>query len=173
MVDENGSGETFSMTPIGSIHTPFSKASGTPVQGRMARATEGEVRLDPRYADGLSDLDGFSHIVLLFAFHASEGYKLTVTPYLDPEPRGLFATRAPRRPNPIGMTVVRLLSIDGCTLHVRGVDMFDGTPLLDIKPYVPLFDVPGEVKCGWLEPHMERLQASDEGPVADDRFHRS
>ena len=160
------------MTPIGTIHTPFTEVSGSPVQGAMARTAVGEVQVDPRYEAGLADLDGFSHVVLLFAFHVSEGYKLTVTPYLDPDPRGLFATRAPRRPNPIGMTVVRLLSIHGCTLQVLGVDMLDGTPLLDIKPYVPLFDAPEDVKCGWLDPHLEKLESSDKPPVADDRFHR-
>jgi tRNA-Thr(GGU) m(6)t(6)A37 methyltransferase TsaA len=114
------------------------------------------VELDPAYEEGLADLDGFSHVILLFGLHRSTGYQLTVTPRLDPAPRGLFATRSPRRPNPIGMTVVRLLAVEGCRLRVQGVDMLDGTPLLDIKPYVSRFDGPSGARAGWLEKVLDR-----------------
>ncbi len=157
------------MAPIGTIHTPFRQSSGTPIQGGLSRDAEGEIRLLPAYEPGLTDLKEFSHIIVLYAFHKSAGFKLMVTPFLDTQKRGLFATRAPRRPNPIGMTVVRLLEVDGYTLRVRGVDMLDGTPLLDIKPYVPLFDQRQETRVGWLEPHLKTLEHGPQ-PTADDRF---
>lgn len=155
---------------IGIIKTPFSQPVGMPVQGSLAKEVQGEVHLDPAYQEGLADLDGFSHVILLYAFHRSKGYSLTVTPYLDSKPRGLFATRAPRRPNPIGMTVVRLVEVTECLLRVEGVDMMDGTPLLDIKPHVPTFDCMEGGRVGWLEPHLHELV--DGGDLlADDRFH--
>ncbi len=156
---------------IGIIRTPFSEPSGAPVQGALAEDVAGEVLIDPAYLEGLADLEGFSHIILLYAFHRSAGHRLTVTPYLDSTPRGLFATRAPRRPSPIGMTVVRLVEVTGRRLRVSGVDMLDGTPLLDIKPHVPSFDCPGGERIGWLEPHREKL-AGGASPLADERFHR-
>jgi tRNA-Thr(GGU) m(6)t(6)A37 methyltransferase TsaA len=110
------------------------------------------VELLPEYEPGLKDLDGFSHIYLIYAFHqAPEGYALTVTPFLDKEPKGLFATRYPRRPNPLGLSVVRLVGRRGPVLHVEGIDVLDGTPLLDLKPYVPRFDAFPEAELGWLE----------------------
>jgi len=145
------------LVSIGVIHTPFSGPGDTP--RRIKREDEGTVELDPVHAAGLADLEGFSHLILLFSFHRSEGFDLTVTPRLDSARRGLFATRAPRRPNPIGLTVVRLLAVEGTTLRVRGVDMFDGTPLLDIKPYVPAIDQPEEeVSLGWLGPRLRALE---------------
>lgn len=160
-----------SLIPIGTIHTPFQEPEGTPIQGALAGDAEGEVRLFPAYQRGLADLEGFSHLVLLYAFHRSPGFELEVTPYLDDRPRGLFSTRAPRRPNPIGMTVVRLLGVDGPRLSIRGVDVLDGTPLLDIKPSVPAFDHRSCERCGWLEPHLEEISGGGDAPVADDRFH--
>jgi tRNA-Thr(GGU) m(6)t(6)A37 methyltransferase TsaA len=143
------------LVPIGVIRSPYREIG--PPQGAMADA-EGEVELEPRYEEGLADVAGFSHVILLFGLHRSRGYRLTVTPHMDPAPRGLFATRSPRRPNPIGMTVVRLLGVEGCRLRVRGVDMLDGTPLLDIKPYVPRFDGPSDARAGWLEAVLDRHQ---------------
>jgi tRNA-Thr(GGU) m(6)t(6)A37 methyltransferase TsaA len=106
----------------------------------------------PEYEAGLQDLDGFSHIILLYYFHhADPGFELSVTPFLDDEPKGLFATRYPCRPNPIGLSVVRLVRREGRVLHVEGIDVLDGTPLLDIKPYVPSFDAPPDATLGWLE----------------------
>jgi tRNA-Thr(GGU) m(6)t(6)A37 methyltransferase TsaA len=166
-----GEQELQPLVTIGVIHTPFSQPSGMPVQGAFADDVEGEVEIDPAYEEGLADLEGFSRIVLLYAFHRSSGYRLTVTPYLDPNPRGLFATRAPRRPNPIGMTVVRLVEVTGCRLRIRGVDMLDGTPLLDIKPHIPFFDCREGGEVGWLEPHLQELERRG-AALADARFHR-
>jgi len=137
--------------PIGIIHTPFSDPAAMPIQPSGARGTRGTVEIYPDYAGGLKDLDGFSHLILLYHFHLNSGFSLQVVPFLDTEKRGLFATRAPRRPNPIGLSVVRLAGVEGCTLHVENLDMLDGTPLLDIKPYVPLFDEQSDVRTGWLE----------------------
>jgi tRNA-Thr(GGU) m(6)t(6)A37 methyltransferase TsaA len=112
----------------------------------------GQVEVLPEYQAGLRDLAGFSHIILLYLFHQSDpGYDLAVTPFLDGEPKGLFATRYPRRPNPIGLSIVRLLRCEGRVLHVEGIDVLDGTPLLDIKPYVPPFDAHPGAAYGWLE----------------------
>ncbi len=138
------------MQPIGIIHTPFSEKRETPIQPTRSSA-KGMVEIFPEYVQGLQDLDGFSHIILLYVFHQSKGYSLLVTPFLDNQPRGLFATRYPARPNPIGLSVVHLLSVESARLEVDGIDVLDGTPLLDIKPYVPEFDIRQNVRAGWLE----------------------
>jgi tRNA (adenine37-N6)-methyltransferase len=138
----------FVMRPIGEIHTPFIDKRETPIQASRSTAT-GQVEVYPAYVEGLRDLEGFSHIILLYAFHRSDDYALSVTPFLDDQERGLFATRYPARPNPIGLSIVRLLSIQDHVLEIEGVDMLDGTPLLDIKPYVPDFDVRTDVRTGW------------------------
>jgi tRNA-Thr(GGU) m(6)t(6)A37 methyltransferase TsaA len=161
------------LIPIGVIHTPFKEAAGTPIQGALSSDVEGEVVLDPAFRRGLEDLVGFSHIILIYTFHQIDGFKLKMKPYLDENERGIFATRSPCRPNPIGMTVVRLLGIDGCRLKISGVDMLDGTPLLDIKPSVPLFDRHEPARCGWFEPHLKALSQKKTVPIADDRFHRN
>ena len=111
----------------------------------------GTVEVFPEFTAGLADLDGFSHIILLYGFHLSKGYTLTCKPFLDIQARGVFATRAPRRPNPIGLSIVRLLGIEECVLRIGDVDIVDGTPLLDIKPYIPDFDVRTGVRTGWYE----------------------
>ena len=138
----------FVMRPIGVIHTPFTDTSQTPIQSSISDAI-GQVEVYPEFTDGLQDVEGFSHVHLLYAFHCSAGYALRAKPFLDDNVRGLFATRHPCRPNPIGLSVVRLLARHGNVLEVEGVDVFDGTPLLDIKPYVPDFDVRTDVKTGW------------------------
>jgi tRNA (adenine37-N6)-methyltransferase len=139
----------FVMHPIGEIHTPFIDKRDTPIQASRS-TTKGHVEVYPAYAAGLRDLEGFSHIILLYAFHRSSGdYRLSVTPFLDHEERGLFATRYPVRPNPIGLSIVRLLAIRDHTLEIEGADTLDGTPLLDIKPYVPDFDTRTDVRTGW------------------------
>ena len=150
--------------PIGVIHSPFDEVAGMPIQPGRARGIEGTVEVLTPYEEGLQDLDGFSHIILLYHFHRSEGYGLRVVPFLDTESRGLFATRAPRRPNPIGLSVVRLSRVEGRTLSILDVVVLDGTPLLDIKPYVPDFDAPGQVRIGWI------AQARKGDVRADDRF---
>lgn len=139
------------LEPIGLIHSPFTSRDQTPIQPSRSQAA-GRVELLPKYAEGLEDLDGFSHIFLLYVFHqATPGYGLTVTPFLDDQPKGLFATRFPRRPNPIGLSVVRLVRREGRMLEVDGIDVLDGTPLLDIKPYVAPFDAFSEATLGWLQ----------------------
>lgn len=137
---------------IGVIHSPFAAASGMPRNPAAARDVVGTAELDPRYAAGLQDLGGFSHILLLFHCHRSDGYELVFTPPGDTGERGVFATRSPRRPNAIGLTLVRLDRVDGNRLEVRDLDIVDGTPLLDIKPYLPSVDVAAAVRTGWLGP---------------------
>jgi len=154
------------LKPIGIIRTPFSDRKGMPIQPAGGRDVTATVEVFEEYRDGLKDLEGFSHIVLLFEFHESQGYDLRVVPFMDKVRRGVFATRAPRRPNPIGLSVVRLDSIEGGTLHIRDIDILDGTPLLDIKPYVPEFDRGDEVRAGWLE--EVRKTVSDRR--SDERF---
>jgi tRNA-Thr(GGU) m(6)t(6)A37 methyltransferase TsaA len=136
------------MHPIGVIHSPFTDKSQTPIQSSRSQ-TIGEVEIFPEFVDGLKDVDGFSHLVLLYAFHCSTGYNLRVKPFLDNQLRGLFATRHPCRPNPLGLSIVRLLKCKENILTVKGLDVLDNTPLLDIKPYVPDFDERSEVRTGW------------------------
>ena len=139
-----------SLKPIGVIYTPFKDRKETPIQPFKSKAI-GRIEVFRKYQQGLKDIEGFSHIILIYNFHRSKGYKLLVTPFLDSELRGLFATRYPRRPNQIGITVVKLLSRKNNILIVKGIDIIDRTPLLDIKPYVPEFAVKTKVKVGWLK----------------------
>jgi tRNA-Thr(GGU) m(6)t(6)A37 methyltransferase TsaA len=138
-------------TPTGIIHSPFTKPDNMPIQPSGATGVKGTVVVDRQYIDALADLEGFSHLILVYHFHLAQGYSLKVKPFLDDRQRGLFATRAPRRPNSIGISVVKLCSIDRNTLNIENVDIIDGTPLLDIKPYVPEFDSANDIKIGWLE----------------------
>lgn len=138
-------------TPIGVIGSPHKTLADMPIQPSGAAGIRGTVEVFEPLREGLKDLEGFSHIILLYHFHRSEGYALQVVPFLDTEQRGLFATRAPRRPNPIGLSIVKLNKIEGRLLHIENVDILDGTPLLDIKPYVPAFDGQTKVRAGWLE----------------------
>lgn len=141
--------------PIGVIHSPYKSHEEAPIQPIFSDAI-GEVEVFPEYKDGLKDLDGFSHIILLYHFHRSDGYSLHVKPYLDDTPRGLFATRAPRRPNPIGLSIVKLVEIKDNVIRVEGIDALDGTPLLDIKPFVHEFDSKEKLRMGWLEGKIRR-----------------
>ena len=150
--------------PIGVVRSPFKAPSGTPIQPKAASGVRGTVEVFPEYAGGLKDLEGFSHIMLIYHFHMSGGFLLKVKPYLDDTPRGLFSTRAPARPNPIGVSVVGLDGIEGNNLLVRDLDIVDGTPLLDIKPYVPEFDAPAAERIGWLGNKVRKLtSARDDG----------
>jgi len=159
---------TIEFKPIGVIHTPFKEPKGTPIQPKAGKGIRGVVELQPEYVDGLADLQNFSHIILIYHLHLSRGFKLKVVPYLDDEERGLFATRAPRRPNAIGLSVVRLDKIEKNKLYVRDIDIIDGTPLLDIKPYVPVFDEPENVKFGWLKQRVHKLPGKkDDGRFID------
>lgn len=140
--------------PIGIIHTPFTHKKETPIQPFKSKST-GRVEVFKQYADGLRDIEGFSHIILIYAFHKSRGYSLSVKPFMDKKQRGLFATRYPRRPNQIGLTFVRLVRKKGNVLYVRGIDVIDGTPLLDIKPYVPDFGPKEKIRIGWLKDKIQ------------------
>jgi tRNA-Thr(GGU) m(6)t(6)A37 methyltransferase TsaA len=155
----------FTFTPIGVIHTPFREAAGTPIQPVCAGGARGSVEVYSSYTDGLRDLDGFERIWLIYRFDRAGATRLRVVPFRDTAERGVFATRAPCRPNGIGMSCVRLLSVDGSVLTVDGVDMLDGTPLLDIKPYVPEFDAFPDSLAGWVG-----ASASTQ-THADNRFH--
>ena len=150
---------------IGVIHSPFREAAGMPINVRDARGVRGTVVVHKRYAAGLKDLEGFDRIWLIFAFHRARKARLIVTPYMDPTPRGVFSTRAPARPNPIGMSCVRLLKVEKNVLHVAELDILDGTPLLDIKPYQPSDRFAG-VRFGWMDRVWNRR------PAADSRFAR-
>ena len=152
--------------PIGIIHSPHKSTEGTPIQPAGAKGIEGKIEIFPEYAEGLSDLAEFSHIFILYHFHLSRKYSLKVKPFLDDQERGLFATRAPSRPNPIGLSVVRLIDVKKGNLHVQDVDVVDGTPLLDIKPYVPEFDVREVDRTGWIGKKTGKI----EGVVDDGRF---
>jgi tRNA-Thr(GGU) m(6)t(6)A37 methyltransferase TsaA len=136
---------------------------GMPIQPLGAPSAVGRIELEPQFVPGLQDLDGFSHLILIYHFHRAGSAKLTVKPFLDEFTHGVFATRAPVRPNPIGLSIVELIRIEANLLEVLGVDMLDGTPLLDIKPYVPAFDTPKDPRCGWLDSVQEhgREQRSD------------
>jgi len=138
-------------TPVGIIHSPFTELSGMPIQPVGARGVQGTVEIFREYAEGVTDLDGFSRVILIYAFHKCTSCQLTVTPFLDTTTHGIFATRAPCRPNPIGLSIVRLTAVNGRTLAIEDVDVLDGTPLLDIKPYVTPFDSYPDEKSGWLD----------------------
>ncbi|MBN2148112.1 MAG: tRNA (N6-threonylcarbamoyladenosine(37)-N6)-methyltransferase TrmO [Anaerolineales bacterium] len=145
----------FTMKPIGIIYSPFKDKAQTPIQPNRSQAV-GQVEVYSKFAGGLEGLEGFSYIFLLYAFHQSSGYTLQVQPFLDHELHGLFATRHPCRPNPIGLSIVRLLACHDNILEIEGVDVLDGTPLLDIKPYVPDFDVRTDVQTGWYAQRSKR-----------------
>jgi len=156
--------KSLAIAPIGVIHTPFKHAQGTPIQGVAGNGTEGVVELLPDLILGLRDLEGFDRLWLIYLLDRASEVQLVVRPYLDTTERGVFATRSPVRPNHIGISVVRLLHIDQNRLYVADVDMLDGTPLLDIKPYVPPFDSFELSRVGWLD------GKSPSEVVADGRF---
>ena len=144
--------------PIGTLKSPFDKLEGMPIQPAGALGVNGTVEIHPEFQAGIKDLEGFSHIILIYHFHKSTGFKLQVTPFMDTVKRGLFATRAPKRPNPIGISVVKLDRIEENILHITNVDILNNTPLLDIKPYVPDFDSAKDVRTGWLEEAGKQVQ---------------
>ena len=149
---------------IGIIHSPFKEPKGTPIQPRAAQGIDGTVEVFQEYTEGLKDIDGFSHVILVYHFHLSKESSLKVKPFMDDQTHGVFSTRAPNRPNPIGISVVQLVKIEGNILQVKDLDIVDGTPLLDIKPYVPEFDIRDAKKKGWLEKNVSKLSTSkDDG----------
>lgn len=149
---------TISITPIGVIHTPFTDLKNMPIQPNGAQGVNGEIEIYEEFAEGLQDLEGFSHIHLLYHFHQNSGYKLKVVPFMDTVERGLFSTRAPKRPSMIGLSVVRLESVCGNRLRIQGIDVLDGTPLLDIKPYVTKIDAPPADSFGWLDKNADKAE---------------
>lgn len=153
--------------PIGIIHSPFKEAAGTPIQPVFAKGSEGTVEVYPEYQEGLADLDGFERIWLVFWLDRAAPYKLKVKPYMDDTIRGLFSTRAPSRPNSIGMSCVKLLGVEGNVLRVAEIDALDGTPLLDIKPYVGKVDCFDVKRSGWLD------AIEHKNTRADERFYKT
>jgi len=137
--------------PIGIIKTPFTTVSDMPIQPSGAQNIQGTIELNSDLTAGLIDIEGFSHLILLYHFHLIKSYKLYVIPFMDNKPHGIFATRAPIRPNPIGISIVKLLKVEDNILYIEDVDMINESPLLDIKPFFPNYDNRHEVKYGWLE----------------------
>lgn len=155
---------TLTMSPIGLIHTPFQHSAGTPIQSAVANGAQGVVELFPEFTPGLRDLVGFDRLWLIYVLDRASEAQLVTRPYLDTQEHGIFATRSPARPNHIGLSAVRLLGVDQNRLLISDVDMLDGTPLLDIKPYVPAFDHFEVTRTGWYAGKFAK------GVVADDRF---
>ena len=148
----SGMEETFIIyRPIGVIHSEHVIPEQTPIQPVYARGCKGEVEVYPEFAQGLSDLEGFSHLYLIYHFHRAQSVQLLVKPFLQDELRGIFSTRAPRRPNAIGLSIVELIHQEGNVLYLDGVDILDGTPLLDIKPYTAKFDFFQTTRNGWQD----------------------
>ncbi len=154
------------MQPIGVIRTPFTNLADMPIQPRGAADTLGRIIIEDRFAEGLEDLDGFSHIYLLYVFHRATKVALTVTPFMDDQPRGVFSTRSPLRPNHIGLSIVELIERDGSELTIRGVDILDNTPLLDIKPYIDHFDRVENSRSGWMTASETEVRSKR----SDERF---
>jgi len=144
--------------PIGIIHTPFKQQNETPIQGCFSPDSQGFIEIYPEFTDGLKDIQDFSHLILLYHFHECEGCQLITKPFLDKEKKGIFSIRYYTRPNPIGLSIVRLCEVNNTILKLAEVDMLDGTPLLDIKPYVPEFDIKKDVKDGWYRSASERAK---------------
>jgi tRNA (adenine37-N6)-methyltransferase len=154
----------FTYKAIGVIHSPFKEPKNVPIQAAASKGTVGTIEIYPQYAEGLTDLEGFSHIILLYHWHLVRDCALMVKPFLDDKLHGVFATRAPARPNKIGFSVVRLERIEGNILHICDLDIVEGTPLLDIKPYIPAFDCVQASKIGWFSGKIGKLDvARDDG----------
>lgn len=147
--------ESITIKPIGIIRTPHTDINNMPIQPIAAQGIKGHIELLPEYVEGLKDLEGFSHITLLYHFHKVNGYQLVVTPFMDTEQHGIFSCKAPKRPNTIGLSTVRLLSIQKNIIDIEQVDMLDGTPLIDIKPFYPRYDNRENVSIGWLEKNKD------------------
>ena len=153
--------------PIGVVHSPFKVAKDVPIQALAAEGVMGQIEVALEYVEGLKDVDSFSHLILIYHFHLARDYSLLVKPFLDERIHGVFATRAPSRPNPVGVSIVRLAKIEKNVLHIQDVDIVDGTPLLDIKPFVPEFDQRKTERIGWLKKKVYKLRSSrDDGRFA-------
>jgi tRNA (adenine37-N6)-methyltransferase len=160
-------GEDIILKPIGIIHSEFKDIKSMPIQPTGDNADKGRIEVDSKYLEGLKDLDGFSHIIIIYNFHKAEQVKLTVKPFLDDNTHGVFATRTPVRPNHIGISIVEIDKINENNIFVKNIDVLDGTPVIDIKPFVPGFDVPkSDVRIGWLESNIKNVATR----LSDDRF---
>ncbi len=160
--------DTITIKPIGVIRTPHKDVDNVPIQPIAAEGIKGYIEVLPEYVDGLLDVDGFSHITLFYHFHKIDGYELLVTPFLDTKKHGIFSCKAPKRPNAIGMSTVKLLSVEKNILHIEQVDMLDGTPLIDIKPFYPRYDNRENVKIGWLAEKAQNVPLEE--LRSDERF---
>jgi len=158
---------SYTFKPIGTIYTPFQNKVGVPIQGIFDSSSRGRVEVFEQFEEGLKDIEGFSHLILLYVFHKSKDYKLLCKPYMEDKIHGVFAMRAPKRPNPIGLSVVRLIRREGRILHIAEIDILNETPLLDIKPLIPRIDYRENVKIGWLE---KRFKSGAYRKFSDDRF---
>ena len=156
------------MESIGTIHTQFREIEGMPIQPTGAKGIKGTIEIKDKYADGLKDLKDFSHIHIIYLLHKVDGYMLEVKPFMDDNTHGVFATRSPKRPNRIGMSVVKVVDVKDNKVCVENIDVLDGTPLLDIKPYVPQLyeDTIDELKIGWFEANHKKAKSQK----SDDRF---
>nr|WP_320132137.1 tRNA (N6-threonylcarbamoyladenosine(37)-N6)-methyltransferase TrmO [uncultured Holophaga sp.] len=159
--------EALTLHPIGTVRSPHVDPDATPIQPRFAQGCPGTLELLPHLEDGLKDIEGFSHLILIYHLHRATEGALIVEPFMDPTPRGIFATRFPTRPNPIGLSVVRLAGRRGNLLDILDVDLLDGTPVLDIKPFYPRFDVPEGARGGWNDKVSEE-DIHARGRVYDD-----
>jgi tRNA (adenine37-N6)-methyltransferase len=158
--------ENINYKPIGIIHSPFKTIDNIPIQNIGAKGERGTIEIFPEFALGLKDLDGFSHIILLYHLHKVDHFSLQVKPFLDNTERGIFATRSPVRPNPIGLTVVKLIYIKNNLITIEDLDMLDQTPLLDIKPCLPMIDDKQDIQIGWLKDKLDQF----ENTLSDNRF---
>jgi tRNA-Thr(GGU) m(6)t(6)A37 methyltransferase TsaA len=151
-------------SPIGIVHSPFLLPEGTPIHATAAKDTQAQIEIFHEYSDGLKDLEGFSHIIVLYHLHRAKFKSLHVIPFLDTEKHGIFATRSPGRPNTIGFSIVELEKIENDILFVKGIDILDGSPVLDIKPYITQFDVFETTKKGWIEKNSHKMEVQkDDG----------
>ena len=154
------------ITPIGIIHSPHKSIEDMPIQPKGASESVGYAEVDEKYVEGLQDLEGFSHIYLLYSFHKATRTELKVTPFMDTQKRGVFSIRSPLRPNHIGMSIVKLQKVEGNKVYIEGIDVLDGTPLLDIKPYIEKFDAVKESRSGWMKASDEEVREKR----SDERF---
>ena len=153
--------EKIIMSPIGIIHSPYEQVKDMPIQGKFKPGVKAWIELQEEYSAGLKDLDGFSHAIIIYYFHRSEKTEVEGKPFLEDNKHGIFAIRSPHRPNHIGLSVVKIENIQGNKLHFSEVDVFNGTPVLDIKPYVKQFDIRDNTVSGWLDKHFKSTDMPD------------
>jgi len=161
--------DTITLTPIGIVRSEYKDPVGVPINPVFCKGVKGQIEIFPEYAPALKDLDGFSHIHVISFFHHSQGYRLVTQPFTDDELHGLFTTRSPRRPNPLGLSVVRLIKVEDNVLHIEETDMIDGTPVLDIKPFHPQLDHRSDVRLGWLGDRLDKVKKVGE-VIYDQRY---